>query len=559
MNATEFLETIFSDAINDTNKLSIFNLPSRASRRFVSIPEGVIYIKAQPDTENVYFGLSLVKGNPSGRGKLEDTSAIGCLWADIDIANSEHKKGNLPPDIETARKLLSKIPLKPSIIASTGGGLHPYWVFKEPWIFETSADRIAAATLSRRLAGTLRNIAAEYGYDLDNVGALTQILRPPGTLNIKYSPPIEVMIIESNGLRYVPDDFEDILLDDKLCQVSQAVEVGDIVLRAGAEPPGLKLHALLENDKKFAESWNRKRKDLIDQTASTYCLSIATIAATTGWADQEIANLIIAWRELHNDNPTKALRWDWIRRTICKARTGPPVQDMEKLFSVIEELEDNPNNREFILKQLSKRLGITVTRFVQHGTENGEFSIELIDKKGHSNVVRLGTIADVWRGATFAQRIAEITHYVIDPEIKPKEWVKIKGCLFRIVDGIENPEVTSVSRANRWIESYLQDHPCWQGDWHEGAYHDEPFNKDGKLWFNWEKLWEDMQIKGNKRTSDAELCECLRLAGFTKTEKSQVWFEGQNHSRRRYWLGSSPVKGNKKEKKVFTQLHAEPD
>ncbi|KKK94760.1 hypothetical protein LCGC14_2679610, partial [marine sediment metagenome] len=287
MTTAEFLKAIFSEAIDSEHQLSIFGLPSRAIKRFTNIDEAVAYIARQ--SENVYFGLGLIKGNPPGRGKLKDISAICSLWADIDVAGSEHSKPNLPLSIEEARALLTQIPLKPSILVHSGGGLHPHWIFKEPWLLDTEAERAAAATLSRRLAGTLRNAAAGGGMDLDNTGALTQVLRPPETLNRKYDPPIKVQALEQTDLRYLPDDFEDILLDDKLCQVSQVVEIGDIVLKTGAEPPGTKFAALMENDPKFKKSWKRARPDLQDQSASAYCCSLASIAAAAGWTDQEIA------------------------------------------------------------------------------------------------------------------------------------------------------------------------------------------------------------------------------------------------------------------------------
>ncbi len=330
MNTTEFLAAIFADSISSERQLSIFCLPSRTVRRFDNAEAAAKFGLAQAKTEDVYFGLGLIKSNPKGRGILKDIVGIGCLWADIDIADEQHSKPNLPPSIEEAEKILGSIPLEPSIIVNSGGGLHVYWLFKEPWMFDTDKEQTAAALLCKRISATLRSTASKYGYDLDSVGDLTRLLRLPGTINHKYPTQPTVQIYKMNTSIYNPDDFENILIDEKLCSSNQIIKVDDIVLRADAEPPQNKFLALLENDSKFKASWTRVRKDLPDQSASSYCLSLASIAAATRWTDQETANLIIAWRRTYSDKPEKALRWDWMQRTIIKARTISEPQETKE-------------------------------------------------------------------------------------------------------------------------------------------------------------------------------------------------------------------------------------
>lgn len=196
MNATEFLKAIFQDEINSDHQLSIFCLPSRKVKRFEKIEAAVKFAQRRSQTENVYFGLGLIGGNPSGRGKVTDVIGIGCLWADIDIADEQHSKPNLPPNEAEARKILAGMPLEPSLIVNSGGGLHVYWILKEVWIFDKDDEWTAAATLCKRMSATLRSIAIEHGYDLDSVGDLSRVLRLPETLNHKYQPPTEVKIIE---------------------------------------------------------------------------------------------------------------------------------------------------------------------------------------------------------------------------------------------------------------------------------------------------------------------------------------------------------------------------
>jgi hypothetical protein len=68
-----------------------------------------------------------------------------------------------------------------------------------------------------------------------------------------------------------------------------------------------------------------------------------------GWADQEIADLIIAARRHHDQNPAKAMRQDYMGRTISRARASAaeaigegPAVDLSNILSADEpgELDD---------------------------------------------------------------------------------------------------------------------------------------------------------------------------------------------------------------------------
>lgn len=96
----------------------------------------------------------------------------------------------------------------------------------------------------------------------------------------------------------------------------------DVAPNPTAEVPANKLQLLLESKPQFRATWERRRLDLKDQSASSYDLSLASIAASAGWSDGEIAALIYQWRLKHNEDRAKALRTDYINRTISKARSA---------------------------------------------------------------------------------------------------------------------------------------------------------------------------------------------------------------------------------------------
>jgi hypothetical protein len=86
---------------------------------------------------------------------------------------------------------------------------------------------------------------------------------------------------------------------------------------------------------------------LADPSQSGYDLSLATLAVLQGWSDQEIANLIIAARRQHGQQPEKALRYDYIRRTLQKAREatvsdGTEPVDLSKILGAVTPIELTP-------------------------------------------------------------------------------------------------------------------------------------------------------------------------------------------------------------------------
>lgn len=552
MKSKVFFEALFQDDVSKDAQLSIFTLPNRQVARFASIAEATKYIGKDTAEQNVYFGLGLIAGDPKGRGKLKDIVGIPGLWADIDIAGGDHKKKNLPENHDAAWHVVEKFPLKPSIVISSGGGLHVYWLFKEVWMFDDYVERKTATVLSARFGETLKIMAAGLGYQIDTVSDLTRVLRVAGTFNQKNDPPIEVTTITGDGAlatRYTPDDFEDYLVAASTVKKKTTRVVDGVNLSATAEPPADKMFAMLENDPKFKQSWNQTRTDLPDASPSSYDASLATIAVIAGWGDQEIANLIIASRRKHNQDINKALRWDYIKRTITMARTSQQqdaddVQDKietkqreqevreaaneaEKIITGDQEVD--PVKRKFFLTCVSTTLGIKIVRWLQHGEENARYSLQL----ENGNWVRMGTAQDVLSGRVFRSRLYEATRFLIK-NLKAKVWDDVCKNLAAAAEVIENEEVTSSYRAGQWVASYLQDHPVWVGDWREGAYICEPLEREGKLLIHAGELRKHMKmVQGERQISHVELCDSLRVAGYIRTSIS-AYRKGTSFSRS-YW------------------------
>jgi len=295
----EFLESLFGEEISAEQRVAVFTTPDKRTRFFSDMKALSAYALQRSQTANVYFGV----------------------WCDIDIQGESHDKENLPKSSDDGRSIIDEMPFAPSIIVDSGYGLHAYWLLHEPWIFTSDTKRQDAASLAKRWHEKICTIAAKRGWALENLGDLTRVLRLPGTLNHDGRNPVPVQIIESHpDRRYAVDDFESYLPPREEPVSTAAVSVGSLVLQPDAEPPAGKLLEAASESPLFCQTWRRKRTDLADPSQSGYDLSLATIAVLRGWTDQEVAKLIIAVRREHNEKPEKALREDYIRRTIAKAK-----------------------------------------------------------------------------------------------------------------------------------------------------------------------------------------------------------------------------------------------
>jgi hypothetical protein len=156
--------------------------------------------------------------------------------------------------------------------------------------------------------------------------------------------------------------------------------------------PMTKFLALIENDPRFKKTWDRKRDDLADQSASTYDLALANAAVQNGWTDGEIGVLIFAWRQEHGEDLDKARRPDYLARTIAKAReAGRAMQRDEALATIGAMLQVLPR------------------RVVQRiDDETSEFFIDI----GTEDMLGLGGPETILSGAKLQQRLMASGHMI---------------------------------------------------------------------------------------------------------------------------------------------------
>ena len=142
-------------------------------------PVGVIP-PTPADTADIYFSVNPVvraKG-AHARGKKLDIAAVNGLFGDFDL----DKCGDATAG--AALKRLESCRYPPSAAVLTGGGLHAYWLLRQPFVIRTDQER-------GLLSSILKHWVVLMGAD-PGAADLARVLRLPGTRNFKYKPPAAV-------------------------------------------------------------------------------------------------------------------------------------------------------------------------------------------------------------------------------------------------------------------------------------------------------------------------------------------------------------------------------
>ena len=320
-----------------------------------------------------------------------------------------------------------------------------------------------------------------------------------------------------------------------------AAKVGRLVLRADANPPAEKLTAALANDPRlFKRTWERRRTDLQDQSASAYDMSLASLAASMGWSDQEIADAIIAWRRTHGEaGDGKALRIDYMTRTITKARTSRREGDEARAAAAaLADAAREPDGavddaqRAALLANASKVLGVAISAFEQLGRDPATATFALVlagDRR-----VPLGSAADVLLQRRVQAALYATTGRAI-PGMKPVAWTNLCSALGRVRRLVENADSVRANETVEWMKQYfyrVRVHDAGA----DAIPSNAPFRSDGYLYVHAPSLMRFVKMDLCQMQVDrGDLWARLHELGFTPTAVS-AQTAGQPVTRR-YWAG----------------------
>ena len=171
-------------------KIEIRPIPGERAFFDIGDLEGIKSHCEKYKKKNLYFGVATRDGKG---GCKENIVNIPCVWCDLDFKTTPR---------EVAAQNLKEFPFKPSIIVKSGGGIHLYWLLKEP---AEKDDITAIEDINHRIVDQL-------GGD-HNACDAARVLRVPGTKNRKpeYNPAPLCEVAQQNDFFYTLDDFLEIL------------------------------------------------------------------------------------------------------------------------------------------------------------------------------------------------------------------------------------------------------------------------------------------------------------------------------------------------------------
>jgi len=185
MNRTDFFKTLYQFS---EGQIEVRPLPG--ARAFFNLDDfsGIDSHYEKYNSSNLYFGIATRNGNGGGKDSLIN---IPCVWCDVDFKNTPR---------EIAAQKIKEFPFRPSIYVKSGGGIHLYWLLKEP----AGKDDIAT------IEDINHRIADQLGGD-HNACDAARILRVPDTRNHKYNPARLCEVTQCNDFYYTLDNFLEIL------------------------------------------------------------------------------------------------------------------------------------------------------------------------------------------------------------------------------------------------------------------------------------------------------------------------------------------------------------
>lgn len=497
MNYTDFLPTIFQGKPNNQNILiweidrktdikhsSWFTDPQKASQHA---------LRSNTDGKDIYYqtGTTSLNLGSNARAKIEQVEGISLLHIDLDILHPDkdvHKKENLPPTVEDAVNLIKEFPLNSSAIAFTGYGIHAYWFLQNFHLFDDGDDKIKYMQLLERFKILWRFRVQQKNWAFDATQDIARVLRMPGTKNWKLKTEgVQTEIIEASLARYSYDDFQDILQNNTVPQIEARPVIKNVIqLKPKVDSPngfsgvnitvdptaditGKQLEQLKATPK-FKKTWTRERKDLHDQSPSSYDMALANTAVSLGWKDQEVCNLLIAWRNKHGE---EIKRLDYFQRTINEARN---TEAQLRQAIIPAEGEDN---LEAVRNRLTNILGCRIEKIVKYRGKKPHHVIYF------SNGVtqEVGDSYALIEQQPFRRELANAVTLSV-PKMTQAIWGVVSKCLMALIETTEDewldPNQDILDLLREYVDSNIRSTDSKE-NWRARALAGEPAIIQGKI------------------------------------------------------------------------------
>jgi|GEM_PF-5961282 len=525
--ARPYLDSLFGNA-GAGEHLLIWTLPDRRSAWFSDVDAACTALALpQYEDKDIYAGMCTSPADMGAARRCDaaNVASMGCLWADIDVGATGHKKENYPGSIEEALAALSPYP-KPSLVVSTGHGIHVYWLFRERFLMARPTGNAAASELAERWQRWLLRGMQAHGWTLDMTWDLARILRIPGTINRKDKADVlPVTLIENNGKQYDWLDLSKMIPADVHAETrttaTKAGSIGALKLTENQVLNGDVFNALqLRFKAKFTDSFQRtKPLSGGDQSASAYDASLAMYGVIGNLDDQQIADLIIMSRR--GSGQDLKLRQDYYANTISSARRETKKAD--SIEELINQSKSTPESQEAlnlspeeararVLDSLSTVLGVHVDRIVKYDVDpDPMFWMEV----GGSRRFRLGTVDVIMEERKFKNKVMAAIGALL-PDFKRPDWEKIAQLIVNsaeVAEGIVDGRFEDSTKS--LINEYLLATKIGE-DPNDAATLGMPFiNKEGRVFLALESLKQWIYYTRHQDIKLQDLAQFLTNAGCT--------------------------------------------
>lgn len=314
-------------------------------------------------------------------------------------------------------------------------------------------------------------------------------------------------------------------------------------LSADAEAPMDKIEAMFTNVPEVADIWNRKPLTAKQKTwsQSEWDQSLTDRLVKSGMEVPEVARTIIAYRRHHREDVNKALRPDYIARTI---RNVLEELDDESINDAVDAIGDvdmgaipkgapiPEETRNVIVDGLSKALKVPIVKVIEWPSEP-RHEYEIITTKGKVK----GDIGMLSSQQRFRDSIMEAAGVVI-PRFNLKAHDKIVQRLLDIREqGVITDEATAGGQHAAWLEQFIQHCPK-PGDTltYETLESGFPFIHQGELYIQSISFFEWVRKFRGVRITQRELSYGLVQVGCEKMQKRFDFEDGHGANRRVYRL-----------------------
>lgn len=493
---------------------------------FTSVSAAAAFVEKNTDRSdvNVYYHTALhdcreISKNKFARGRSETATRATAFWIDIDIAGEGHAKPGLVSSVRQLNERLATLSHQPSVVVRTLGGVHLYWLLREPVDLTVAEEKAHFHQLHKRLERAL----AQAGLQPDPTADHARVFRVPGCRDNKpgrNGGKIQVDFLEAD-LRYNLDEIAEMVdllgggtLEEgtpELFEVPRKASPsfsGALVFDPNAKLPADLVEWIdlqCQMDPKFDGTWRKKRRDLADQSQSGYDMSLASLLVRHPTiTDQQMIDVLIYYRRKRDPNGRQdKFNAKYIMPMIAQARTSARKQRAsEGLATATYVVQEGALvEREDMMDTLRNALeldgfeGIVKYLHDPHSIYKIRISGELYT---------LGDADTLLNYRRFKSRLFDVAKLVVNGD--PRTWDDVARLLIHpsvLTEETLGEESEPVTQVTGWLQDFIlsrvsPERPMQTFDeWRERrSGHDrEPFVKDGLIHLSAMEVFTHLKVK----------------------------------------------------------------